>query len=144
MEPRYARGRASGARGTSPRVQGGRETRDFGDLGQGLAAALRRELQRSAFTYDTSAAGIRATAIGAGQFTMQVSGITIHRSHEFPLPLRNGHVAEGKGELVRAMDGDPADLHGELPSPDRGRPDAGGGRVVGLSLIHISEPTRRT
>jgi len=82
---------------------GGRETRDFGDLGQGLAAALRRELQRSAFTYDTSAAGIRATAIGAGQFTMQVSGITIHRSHEFPLPLRNVPVAALHPELLQGQ-----------------------------------------
>ena len=81
---------------------GGREHRHFGDLGPGFAAALGRELTARAMPYDTSPAGIRATAIGAGQFTMQVSGITIHRAEGFPLPLRDVPVAALPPDLLEA------------------------------------------
>ena len=79
---------------------GGREDRHFGDLGPGFAVALRRELASRAMPYATSPAGIRATAIGAGQFTMQVSGITIHRAEGFRLPLRDVPVAALPRDLL--------------------------------------------
>ncbi|MFA9431899.1 ethanolamine ammonia-lyase reactivating factor EutA [Egicoccus sp. AB-alg2] len=61
---------------------------DFSDLGKAMAAALGDVVgQRQDVT--VAPVGIRATAIGAGQFTVQVSGITIHRTAGFPLPLRN-------------------------------------------------------
>jgi ethanolamine utilization protein EutA len=68
----------------------GRETADFGDIAQRLAAHVRSELRRrvSVPAIDPGV-GIRATVIGASQFTVQVSGSTIYLSKAAALPLRN-------------------------------------------------------
>jgi ethanolamine utilization protein EutA len=68
----------------------GHETRTFGDIAQPLAAHIRSALpERVALPAIDPGAGIRATVIGASQFTMQVSGSTIYRSKAARLPLRN-------------------------------------------------------
>ncbi|HEY8693672.1 MAG TPA: ethanolamine ammonia-lyase reactivating factor EutA, partial [Chloroflexota bacterium] len=69
----------------------GHEDRDFGDLGRQLADALRRRMAAGALPARLEQAGerIRATAIGASQFTVQVSGNTIDVSSPKLLPLRN-------------------------------------------------------
>ena len=69
----------------------GREAGRFGDLGADLAAALARALgegQAPAQILDPCH-GIRATVIGASQFTVQVSGNTIAVPDPQILPLRN-------------------------------------------------------
>ena len=68
-----------------------REERDFGDLGRPLAEAVRRHISNSALPAPVEQAGerIRATAIGASQFTVQVSGNTIAVSNPKLLPLHN-------------------------------------------------------
>jgi len=67
----------------------GREPRDLGDVGLSLSHALRCELARS-FHGEilASAKGIRATVIGAGQFTLQVSGETVFLDGGLRPPLR--------------------------------------------------------
>ena len=69
----------------------GRETSPMGDLGLWISHALRRKLlQRipeSAIL--TPENGIRATVIGAGQFSIQVSGDTIWMDSNLKPPLRN-------------------------------------------------------
>jgi ethanolamine utilization protein EutA len=67
----------------------GRQPSDFGDLGHLLAAALRERMARSGVPLLEPAAGIRATVIGASQYTIQVSGSTIFVSPLELLPLRN-------------------------------------------------------
>lgn len=74
----------------------GHENRDFGDIGRDLATALQAEfsaLDNLPKLIDPGAAtcicGIRATATGAAQFTMQVSGRTIFVSDETYLGARN-------------------------------------------------------
>ena len=69
----------------------GRETRDFGDIAQPLAACLRDAFQRGRVDAPMRdpGQGIRATVIGASQFTVQLSGKTIHLSERAALPLRN-------------------------------------------------------
>ena len=67
----------------------GREHRQFGDLGPWLAAAIRKEAEQSHLEMKTVEQGIRATVIGSGQFTVQVSGNTIFLSDPSLLPLRN-------------------------------------------------------
>jgi ethanolamine utilization protein EutA len=67
----------------------GREPASFGDLGQFLAEALRQRVQRSGIPLLEPAAGIRATVIGASQYTIQVSGSTIFLSPLDVVPLRN-------------------------------------------------------
>jgi ethanolamine utilization protein EutA len=68
-----------------------REERDFGDIGRQLAEAVRRRMEAGALPAKLEQAGerIRATAIGASQFTVQVSGNTIDISSPMLLPLRN-------------------------------------------------------
>jgi ethanolamine utilization protein EutA len=69
----------------------GREDRDFGDaarpIAQRIVAAFREG--RIAVPLATPREGIRATVIGASQFTVQVSGKTIHVGAGVKLPMRN-------------------------------------------------------
>jgi ethanolamine utilization protein EutA len=67
----------------------GWEKNPFGDLGSALAAAIRDELARWDATIERPTEGIRATVIGASQYTTQVSGSTIFVSPLNILPLRN-------------------------------------------------------
>ncbi len=69
----------------------GRETRDHNDLGRYLADAIAEALTAGRLPYKPMdpGQGIRATVIGASQFSVQVSGNTIHISNEKALPVRN-------------------------------------------------------
>lgn len=68
-----------------------RRAADQGDLGLSLAAALTRALLDGRIPYQVveTGQGIRATVIGASQFTVQVSGNTVAVSNPDGLPLRN-------------------------------------------------------
>jgi ethanolamine utilization protein EutA len=67
----------------------GWETQSFGDLGGLLAAEIRRRVAEWGVRLEPPAQGIRATVIGASQYTTQVSGSTIFVSPHSALPLRN-------------------------------------------------------
>jgi ethanolamine utilization protein EutA len=67
----------------------GREAAMFGDLGALLAQEIRERLASSGMRLEPSTEGIRATVIGASQYTTQVSGSTIYVSPMEALPLRN-------------------------------------------------------
>jgi ethanolamine utilization protein EutA len=66
----------------------GREARTFGDIAQPLAARMSAALSGTGKLLDPGQ-GIRATVIGASQFTVQLSGKTIHLSRAARLPVRN-------------------------------------------------------
>jgi ethanolamine utilization protein EutA len=69
----------------------GRETRTFGDIAKPLAARIVQAFNdgRVGIPMMDPGQGIRATVIGASQFTVQLSGRTIHLSERARLPLRN-------------------------------------------------------
>jgi ethanolamine utilization protein EutA len=67
----------------------GRENANYGDLGPLLAAEIRARLENFAPRLARPTEGIRATVIGASQYTVQVSGSTIYVSPLDALPLRN-------------------------------------------------------
>ena len=68
----------------------GREHQDFGDIAKPLAEEIRQQLGAHAtLPVVDPGVGIRATVIGASQFTVQVSGKTIYLSNPEILPLRN-------------------------------------------------------
>lgn len=69
----------------------GREARAFGDLAQPLAQHIRDAFSRGRMDVPMldPGQGIRATVIGASQFTVQLSGKTIHLSERAALPVRN-------------------------------------------------------
>ncbi len=74
--------------GVSEYIYGG-EAKSFGDIGPQLAAELRARLATGKLQLARPDARIRATVIGASQYTMQVSGSTIFVSPLDTLPLRN-------------------------------------------------------
>ena len=79
----------------------GRENQPLGDLACDLANELNRQLratQSVPVTVDVQH-GIRATVIGASQFTVQVSGKTIFANGLEFLPLRNVPVVHPKIDL---------------------------------------------
>jgi ethanolamine utilization protein EutA len=67
----------------------GNEARKFGDLGPLLAAEIRARIDRFCPRLEPSIEGIRATVVGASQYTVQLSGSTIFVSPLDALPLRN-------------------------------------------------------
>jgi ethanolamine utilization protein EutA len=70
------------------------EHEDFGDLAPLLASAIRTRIDQGRFAAPViqTAERIRATVLGASQFTVQVSGDTISISRPDMLPLRNIQV----------------------------------------------------
>jgi ethanolamine utilization protein EutA len=83
-----------------------RESRRFGDLGSDLAEELRHALahRRDLPPAWDPGQGIRATVIGAAQFSVQVSGNTILISHPEQLPVRNLPVLICKFGLGETID----------------------------------------
>ena len=67
----------------------GREAQSYGDLGAPLAEEIRARIARLGARLERSNEGIRATVIGASQYTTQVSGSTIFVSPLETLPVRN-------------------------------------------------------
>ena len=84
----------------------GKQVETFGDLGPLLASALRSRVERFGCQVTQPNERIRATVIGAAQYTTQVSGSTIYVSPLAVLPLRNVPVVIPK----IALDDDPIDL----------------------------------
>ena len=67
----------------------GREVRAFCDLGPALAQAVLQRAQSFFPRIEAPDQGIRATVVGASQYTVQVSGSTIYVEPAGTLPLRN-------------------------------------------------------
>jgi ethanolamine utilization protein EutA (predicted chaperonin) len=67
----------------------GREAQTYGDLGALLAQEIRIRAERWGPKLERASEGVRATVIGASQYTTQVSGSTIYVSPLTTLPLRN-------------------------------------------------------
>jgi ethanolamine utilization protein EutA len=67
----------------------GREQRNHGDLGARLAEAIRQRVDTWGPELQVAEQGIRATVVGASQYTVQVSGNTIFVEPASQLPMRN-------------------------------------------------------
>jgi ethanolamine utilization protein EutA len=85
----------------------GRETRDFGDMGRRLGQAIRRRIDAGAFPWPLLPAGecIRATALGASEYSVQLSGNTSYISKPGALlPRRNLQVLQPNFTCGEAID----------------------------------------
>jgi ethanolamine utilization protein EutA (predicted chaperonin) len=83
-----------------------RESRDFGDLGGDLAHEISHALAHQeghAPVWDPGQ-GIRATVIGAAQFSVQVSGNTIMITEPDKLPLHNLPVIACRFDMAERLD----------------------------------------
>ena len=125
---------------------GAGETPPFGDLAAALAGAVRDRLQAAGRRLEVLAPAIRATVVGASQFSVQVSGSTIDAAEEV-LPLRNVpivHLAMAEPEEPRAG-GDDVDA-GALAAAigaavDRRHQGSDSGGLPGLHLGWTGEPS---
>ena len=109
----------------------GRQEASFGDLGMALAQAVLRRLSDWGVRLGAPEQGIRATVVGASQYTIQVSGSTIYVTPQQLLPLRN--IAVITPEL--ALDGeelDPDALAGAVRAALRRFDLHEGGQAVAL------------
>jgi len=81
----------------------GREATRFGDLGPDLAVAIQRAAEEGRLPAQPVplGEGIRATVLGASQFSVQLSGNTVHISDPSVLPLRNLPVVYARLEKTR-------------------------------------------
>jgi ethanolamine utilization protein EutA len=87
----------------------GRETRDFGDMGRLLGRALRQRIDAGAIAWPLLPPGecIRATALGASEYSVQLSGSTIYVSDPRALlPRRNLQVLRPRFDCSGEIDPD--------------------------------------
>ncbi len=87
----------------------GREDRDFGDMGRRLGQALRKRLDAGALPWPLLPAGecIRATALGASEYSVQLSGNTSTITDPGALlPRRNLQVLQPPYVSDEAIDAD--------------------------------------
>jgi ethanolamine utilization protein EutA len=85
----------------------GREARDFGDLGRRLGYAIRERIAAGRLPWALLPAGecIRATALGASEYSVQLSGNTVCISNPGALlPRRNLQVIRPRVALDDAID----------------------------------------
>lgn len=85
----------------------GREERDFGDLGRRFGRAIRQRLVAGRFPFPLLPAGecIRATAIGASEYSVQLSGNTVYISSPgVLLPRKNLQVIQALVALDDTID----------------------------------------
>jgi len=106
----------------------GAERREFGDLGSALAREVLACANSSGLRLKGADQGIRATVVGASQYTVQVSGSTIFVAPRSVLPLRN--VAVVAPELP---------LEGETLDPAR-IAAAIGASLARLDLLESERP----
>jgi ethanolamine utilization protein EutA len=105
-----------------------REKRTFGDLGFELAHALSHMLARRRDlppVWDPGQ-GIRATAIGAAQFSVQISGNTIAIARPDELPLQNLPVLALSLDLGEAIDASAVTAAGRAALAQADMTDGGG------------------
>lgn len=87
----------------------GREDRDFGDIGRRLGQALRKRLDAGALPWPLLPAGecIRATALGASEYSVQLSGNTSTITNAGALlPRRNLQVLQPQFVCEQTIDPD--------------------------------------
>src|SRR5258708_12150964 len=85
----------------------GRETRDFGDMGRRLGTAIRARVDSGALPWPLLPAGecIRATALGASEYSVQLSANTSYISKPGELlPRRTLQVLQPNFVSEHALD----------------------------------------
>jgi ethanolamine utilization protein EutA len=84
----------------------GQESAEHGDLGPRLGAAFAALENSLPGPVQRTSRGIRATVLGASQFTVQISGNTIDVTEPDLLPMRNLRVVVPALELAEEVDAD--------------------------------------
>jgi ethanolamine utilization protein EutA len=121
----------------------GREGVDYGDLALGVAGAIRSAIASGRLSTEVAQPpeGIRATVIGASQFSVQVSGNTVALSDESVLPMQNLPVLHPRPELGPEVDATEVAAAVHAAAVRYGLED--GSAPVALSLKWEGEPLYR-
>ena len=82
----------------------GREGQEFGDLGPSLARHCRSRIEESGVPILEVSSCIRATVVGASQYTVQVSGSTVFLSSSDVAPILNVPVVAPDFEVGERID----------------------------------------
>jgi ethanolamine utilization protein EutA len=106
----------------------GNEPKAFGDLGPQLAKSIRQRIDAIGAAIEQPVATIRATVVGASQYTVQLSGTTIYIEPQDTVPLKNVPVIAPE-----------FDLSGAEIDPDQIR-DAIVTALTRLDLVHTDSP----
>ncbi|MDE3101577.1 MAG: ethanolamine ammonia-lyase reactivating factor EutA [Chloroflexota bacterium] len=110
---------------------------DYGDLGADLAAALRGVRAELPGSVDEAEEAIRATVIGASQFSVQLSGNTIFLSDPDIVPLWNVPVARARDGVGSAAEISATSVAGAVRDA---RDRAGHEDRVLIALPDLGEP----
>jgi ethanolamine utilization protein EutA len=127
----------------------GRETEQFGDIAPMLATSFRAACAREGVELRELGEGIRATVIGASEFTVQVSGNTVHVTNPDVLPLHNlpvvrprlpaeleeASVAAAIRQALDRLDLDGGDTRVALALPWQGEPHYGALRALAGGVV---------
>jgi ethanolamine utilization protein EutA len=119
----------------------GREPRDFGDLGKLLGEALRQRIDAGALPWPLLPAGecIRATVLGASEYSVQLSGNTTYVSDpRVLLPRKNLQVVPLALALPDTIE--PTAVSAALHAPRPGRGRAGRGHLAALEWCAFVAP----
>ncbi len=119
----------------------GREKRDFGDFGRLLGQALAKSIDAGCLPAPLLPAGecIRATALGASQYSVQMSGATsCITSHAKLLPRRNLQVIQPAYSFAGDIDAD--ELAAAIRAHRRQFDDTDPGREIALAFRWRGEP----
>jgi ethanolamine utilization protein EutA len=76
-----------------------RQADSFGDLGRPLAGAVLRGLEKRGLRAQDTPRGIRATVLGASQYSLQLTGNTVYASSQSLVPIRNLPVVKPRVDL---------------------------------------------
>ncbi|HEX5040904.1 MAG TPA: ethanolamine ammonia-lyase reactivating factor EutA [Candidatus Limnocylindria bacterium] len=135
-EPRPDRIVVSG--GVAEYLGAGEGPASLGDLGPRLGAALRRRFDQLAIPVEPAPERIRATVIGASQFTLQLSGNTIHLSGDIRLPIHNVPVVaiEVPSDHPIAADAVAGDIERRVGQLDLGDRD----ESIAIAVDWVGEP----
>jgi ethanolamine utilization protein EutA len=118
----------------------GREDRDFGDLGRRLGLALRARLSSLPWKLLPAGECIRATAFGASEYSVQLSGNTVYVSQPGELlPRRNLQVLQPGVHFHGAVE--PEQLAAAIRSHFRDFDLVEGAAEVALALRWRGEPS---
>jgi ethanolamine utilization protein EutA len=120
-----------------------REQTDYGDLALALADTIRSAIASGRLGAELAQPpeGIRATVIGASQFSVQVSGNTVTLSDEAVLPMQNLPVLHPRADLATEIDAEDVAAAVHASAVRHGMED--GSAPVALSLKWDGEPLYR-
>ena len=121
----------------------GREATDYGDLALALADGIRSAISGGRLGTEVAQPpeGIRATVIGASQFSVQVSGNTVALSDVAVLPMQNLPVLHPRPDLAAEIDPEDVAAAVHASAVRHGLED--GSAPVALSLTWDGEPLYR-